>query len=111
MDEYLVLLEKEQAYLLGHSSRSRYHKTAQLEKGQYDTVLTTWEISFRYVEDTHLQAALLLQLFAFMNPEEISEIIFSDVSERRPWQKYGFNGSWFRSSPRILGLIQISWNY
>jgi len=104
MDEYLVLLEKEQAYLLGHSSRSRYHKTAQLEEGQYDTVLTTWEISFRYVENTHLQAALLLQLFAFMNPEEISEIIFSDVSERRPWQKYGFNGELVPLVPSDFGL-------
>lgn len=92
MDEYLLLLEEEQAYLLGHSSRNRYHKTTQLEQGQYDTVLTTWEISFRYIKKTHVHASLLLQLFAFMNPEEISEFIFSDIADKSPWHSYGLNG-------------------
>lgn len=104
MDEYLLLLEEEQAYLLGHSSRNRYHKTTQLEDGQYDTVLTTWEISFRHIRKTHLHASLLLQLFAFMNPEEISEVIFSDMANRSLWHTYGLNGELISMVPSDYGL-------
>ncbi|OBT84128.1 hypothetical protein VE02_07747 [Pseudogymnoascus sp. 03VT05] len=104
MDEYLLLLDEEQAYLLGHSSRNRYHKTTQLEDGQYDTVLTTWEISFRHIRKTHRHASLLLQLFAFMNPEEISEIIFSDMAKRSPWDTYGLNGELISMDPTDSGL-------
>ncbi|OBT98860.1 hypothetical protein VE01_03348 [Pseudogymnoascus verrucosus] len=104
MDEYLLLLDEEQAYLLGHSSRNRYHKTTQLEDGQYDTVLTTWEISFRHIRKTHLHASLLLQLFAFMNPEEISEVIFSDMAKRSPWDTYGLNGELISMDPADYGL-------
>lgn len=63
MDEYLFLLEEEQAYLLGHSSSNRYHKKTQLEGGQYDTVLTTWEIYFRHIRKTHLHASLLCNFY------------------------------------------------
>lgn len=79
IDEYLSLFESEASYLLGKASENRYHNTKSEYDDRYDTVLKTWEISFRHVKRSHTGASTLLQLFAFMNHENIQEKIFTNI--------------------------------
>jgi hypothetical protein len=94
IEEYIELFQQQKAYLLGTSSSNRYPKTrsAGLD-AKYDTVLMTWEISFRFIQRDSPASALLLQLLAFMNYEEISEDIFRAIHEQRGrWHKWSSAG-------------------
>ncbi|KAJ5689106.1 hypothetical protein N7462_003498 [Penicillium macrosclerotiorum] len=92
LDEYLDLFKNEASYLLGKSAKNRYHNTKmEYPDDKYDTVLKTWEISFRYVKKSHLSAAFLMQLFAFMDSEHIPESIFRKFHfpRRERWSTSG----------------------
>ena len=110
IEEYIGLFQQQKVYLLSTSSNNRYSKTrsAGLDV-KYDTVLMTWEISFRFIQRDSPASALLLQLLAFMNNEEISEDIFRAVYEQRgQWHKWSSAGEifqeneWENSPTRIL---------
>jgi tetratricopeptide (TPR) repeat protein len=67
----------------------RVHRQALLEKGKPatdypDTVATTWEISFRKLEETTPLAADLMIICAFLAPNDIPFDIFSEAAEKLP---------------------------
>lgn len=95
IDEYIELFERQKAELLGTSSHNRYYKTRSADLDhKYDTVLMTWEISFRYVQKASAAAALLLHILAFMNNDEIWEDIFKPIYESHAqWELWSNNGS------------------
>jgi hypothetical protein len=75
--EYLALLEKEPDYLLDKSSEDRY-SLLQTDR-KYDTVLKTWELSFRHLQDSNTAATDLLQLLAFLHYADIGEQMFTQA--------------------------------
>jgi len=78
IDEYLQLFDSEADYLLDKSSENRYsHTKTEYEDGKYDTVLKTWELSFRHIQRSRTAAAELLQLLAFLYHENINEQVFA----------------------------------
>lgn len=87
IDEYIDLFERHTDYLLGKPAENRYHSTkTEYSDGKYDTVLKTWELSFNFVIKDSPAAGELLQLFAFMNPEYISESLFAKFTFPRMGQ-------------------------
>jgi hypothetical protein len=87
IDEYIDLFKKHTDYLLGKPAENRYHSTkTEYSDGKYDTVLKTWELSFKFVIKDSPAAGELLQLFAFMNPEHISEDLFAKFTFPRTSQ-------------------------
>jgi hypothetical protein len=112
LDEYIDLYQQEKAYLLNTASNDRYLRTrsADLDK-KYDTVLLTWEISFQFIEKESPASALLLQLLAFMDHEEISEDLFQAIYiAKAQWSRWTSTGAivksdWGKSGPAQI-LIQ-----
>ena len=100
--EYNLLFDEEESYLLRKSAKFRYHKTRSEDSGTSvairdrlsDTVLTTWEISFRYIEEIFKEASLLLTLFAFLDYEDIPESLFDNIYKTaRPWYRWTSSGN------------------
>ena len=51
-----------------------------------DSVMTTWEISLRYIEDTNHRASWILQLLGFLNHSLIPESLLTSATETTPWK-------------------------
>jgi hypothetical protein len=95
LDEYIALFQQEKTYLLSTTSHGRYSRTrsADLDK-KYDTVLLTWEISFQFIEKENPASALLLQLLALMDHEEISEDLFQAIYiAKAQWENWTSTGT------------------
>lgn len=95
IEEYLELFEKEERYLLEKSVEGRYRmsKLSSLNEKSI-TILKTFELFFRYISQTHPEAGLLLNLFAFLNHEDIAEALFRNISNpSQPWERYSVSGS------------------
>ncbi|MAD83637.1 MAG: hypothetical protein CL912_11815 [Deltaproteobacteria bacterium] len=95
IDEYIEIFQQQKADLLGRSSHNRYQRTRSSDlDGKYNTALTTWEISFRFVQHNSPAAALLLHLLAFMNNNDISEDIFRVIYDtKRRWDVWTTTGA------------------
>ena len=72
--EYLALFQRSKAELLGRNRPVNYP----------DTVATTWEISFREVEKESAAAAGLMNLCAFLAPDDIPLSMLRDDAEDLP---------------------------
>ena len=54
------------------------------------TIMDTWEVSFNYVECTSSDAAMLLSLFAFLEPGEILlDMLRRGCSDKKIWDQHG----------------------
>ena len=72
LSEYLDLFKKHQLELFGRiEPPSDYGKT----------VLTTWNISFQAVEQTSVEAVVILRCAAFLSPEAIPKTFFTEGPE------------------------------
>ncbi|KAF3936592.1 hypothetical protein ABW19_dt0207138 [Dactylella cylindrospora] len=79
--DYKALFLKSQQALLGFAPR--------LANSQR-TVLSTWELNFKQVEEESLDARNLLLLFCFLNPLKIPEILLHrGTSPRKRWAEDG----------------------
>jgi len=72
--EYLALFQRSKAELLGRNRPPNYP----------DTVATTWEISFQEVEKESAAAAGLMNLCAFLAPDDIPLSMLRDDAEDLP---------------------------
>ena len=50
-----------------------------------ESVMTTWEISLRYIERDQPVAGRVLQLLGFLDHSDISETLLTSVTEQMPW--------------------------
>jgi hypothetical protein len=50
------------------------------------SIMTTWEISFRYIERTHPRASLILELLGFLHHSDISEALLKSATAQRRWE-------------------------
>ena len=50
-----------------------------------ESVMTTWEISLRYIERDQPVAGRILQLLGFLDHSDISETLLTSVTEQMPW--------------------------
>lgn len=66
LDQYLNRYKRNRTSLLAH-----YESKAVWDDRKYVTVFTTWEISFSTIEEESPDAAVLLQISAFLDREDI----------------------------------------
>ena len=50
-----------------------------------DSVMTTWELSLRYLENQYPRASRILQLLGFMSHSEIPEVLLKEATKAIPW--------------------------
>ena len=81
LQQYLALLDTAQRDLLTFRSRL---STSDV------TVLSTWEINFRQIENESDDASMLLLLLSFLNPSRIEEVMLCrGTSPQRRWNEDG----------------------
>lgn len=51
-----------------------------------ESIMTTWEISFKYLERNHPRASLLLQILGFFHHSRISEALLNSATKKRQWE-------------------------
>ena len=64
--------------------RERLLRFKQINPDYPDSVMTTWEISLEYLNQTRPQASQILQLLGFLN-NEVSEKLLVDTTRSIPW--------------------------
>jgi len=74
--DYLQLYEQHRARLLARRGRQATHYP--------DSVATTWDLSFRKVEQAHPAAGELLQMCAYLSPDHIPEELLTEAAEQWP---------------------------
>ena len=77
--EYLTYLKPRSV------DRERLLRFKQANPTYPDSVMTTWEISLRYLERTQPRAGWMLQLLGFLDHSYISEELLTAATKRIPW--------------------------
>ena len=81
-----MTLREYQTYLKPRSvDRERLLRFKQANPTYPDSVMTTWEISLRYLERNHPRAGQILQLLGFLDHSYISEELLTTVTKQIPW--------------------------
>jgi tetratricopeptide (TPR) repeat protein len=82
---YIKLFEEQQSELWKRETPPKEYKS---------TIMTTWEMAFKEIQETHPAAEQLLSLFSFFGPDDIPISIIKDYSSNLPEElKKIFNSS------------------
>ena len=73
-----------------------------------DSVMTTWEISLKHLEQHHPRASRTLQILGFMSHSEIPEILLRETTKAIPWRFGSYSGLKSLSSAQISDLEYLT---
>ena len=73
-----------------------------------DSVMTTWEISLKHLEQHHPRASRTLQILGFMSHSEIPEILLRETTKAIPWRFGSYSGLKSLSSEQISDLDYLT---
>ena len=81
-----MTLREYQTYLKPRSiDRERLLRFKKANPTYPESVMTTWEISLRHLEQKNPMAGWILQLLGFLDHSDISEDLLTSVTKKMPW--------------------------